>query len=76
MVANRACFHAPHFSTNKNKETELKERFIDWMLHRYKSIEQVYGIWVPSKYVEDVRGLVFAIIWTAIIVAVSVIFIL
>lgn len=49
----------------------MKERFIDWMLDRYESIEQVCGIWVPSRYSESIRGFVFAIFFAAIVISVG-----
>jgi len=34
----------------------------DWMLNRYKSLETVCGIWVPSRYADVVRAAISMLI--------------
>jgi hypothetical protein len=40
---------------------KISEKLKDWMLDRYCSIEQVFGIWVPSRYAEEIRLIIFAL---------------
>lgn len=40
----------------------MKAKLFEWYLSRYGSLETVYGIWVPSRYAGDIKGLITLVI--------------